>query len=362
MKFLPTKITKRLPKFLRQRKFILLFLATMAFLFLATRGGIDVGKIQTTTSVQKNLESQVQSSGKIKSENTADLKFSTSGRISWINIKKGQHVTRGQILATLDTQDLEKRLKRDLNTYFKTRLDFEDVKDSQENEVITDTAKRIAQRSQLDLDNSVIDVELKDLAIKFSTLVSPIEGYIVDDPKFFAGTNIIAPDSITTVSGLNKLLFVAEVDETEIGKIKVGQKATVTLDAFQEEKIESTVDSIAPATTTTATGATVFEVNFSLPSQNNYRLGMNGEVKITIESAETALVIPLETLVDDKYVWVKKNNQHQKREITKGLASDTEVQITSGLEEGQTIVTSGFDQIGKKSLIQKLVDKLPWIF
>ena len=89
---------------------------------------------------------------------------------------------------------------------------------------------------------------------------------------------------------------------------------------------------------------------------------MNGEVKITIESAETALVIPLETLVDDKYVWVKKNNQHQKREITKGLASDTEVQITSGLEEGQTIVTSGFDQIGKKSLIQKLVDKLPWIF
>src|SRR3989344_639025 len=223
------KIFKKLTKLIRSKRIIIAVVAIALLIFFATRGGADTSKIKTTQVTEKTLETQVAASGKIASENENTLRFLTSGKLAWISTKEGNYVRRGQTIASLDSQELEKRLRRDLNTYFKTRLDFEDVKDSQKDKVITDTLKRIAQRSQADLDNSVIDVEIRDLAIQFSRLTSPISGYIVNNPEFFAGSFIFPTDTIVQIANFDKLQFVAEVDETEIGKVKVDQKTYVTL-------------------------------------------------------------------------------------------------------------------------------------
>ena len=355
MKIPKVKNLKRWPKILRSRRIIVAMVAVVLIIFFATRGGADKDKIKTVQVTEKTLETQVAASGKIQSENQASLRFQTTGKLAWIGVKEGNYVYAGQAIASLDTQDLQKRLQRDLNSYFKTRLDFEDVKDSQKDKVITDTLKRIAQRSQADLDNSVIQVELEDLAIKFSKLLSPINGYIVDKEDFFAGENVFPTDTIVTVADFGKMQFVAEVDETDIGKIRQDQKVKINIDALPDKIIEASIILIGPKAITTSTGATAFEVKINLKGVEDLRLGMNGEAKIVIESISNALVAPLDAIVQDRYVWVKKDDTYQKREIEKGLEGDLEIQIVSGLEKDETVVTDSFDQIGKKNLAQKIL-------
>ena len=81
---------------------------------------------------------------------------------------------------------------------------------------------------------------------------------------------------------------------------------------------------------------------------------MNGEASITIKEQDNAQVIPAEALVEEKYVWIKKDNTYQKREVTKGIESDTEFEITSGLSKSEIVVIAGFDQIGKRNLAQRI--------
>ncbi len=325
--------------------------------YTLTRGGADLAKIKTAPAQKKTIESTVLTSGSIKSKETTSLRFLTSGKIAWINLDRGAYVRKGQVVASLNTNELEKRLQEQLNLYLKTRLDFDETGDSQKDKVITDSLKRIAQKAQADLDNSVIEVAIKNLALENARLVSPIDGYVLDEPVVFAASNVSSSDTISRVGNLNKLQFVAEVDEAEIGKIKIGQKAQISLEAFGEKIIEAEVNSITPAAITTSTGATVFEVTFDLLGESNLLIGMNGEAKVVIDQVQDAIVIPNDAIIDNNFIWAKANSAVEKRTITKGLESDLETQLISGAAENEPVVIAGFEQINKKGILERIINQ-----
>ncbi len=358
MNFFDYKTYFGLAKKIINRKTIILLVVIFITYTIGNRNAQDASQIKTSVAQKKSLISTVSASGIARSQNQADIKFAAGGRLAYINVKQGDHVKKYQTIASLDTQDLQKKLKQDLNLYLNQRLTFEDTKDSQKDQVITDSLKRIAQRAQDNLDNTVTDVELRDLAIKFSSIYSPINGEIINNPKFFAGSNVSIADTIATVADLSKLEFVAQVDETEIGKVTAGQEATITLDAFPDEKIDATVERIAPASVTTSTGSTAFEVVFTLPESNKFKIGMNGTADVQIQRVDISLVIPQEAVQDNNTVYVRSGKDYQKITVEKGIESDTEVEITKGLNENDKIVTAGFDQLTKDSLIQKILKKL----
>jgi len=340
------------------RKTIIILIVILGGYTIGNRNSRDVNQIKTADVEKKSIISTVSASGIVRSQNQADINFATGGRIAYINIQQGDHVKRYQTIASLDTQDLQKRLKQDLNLYLNQRLTYEDTNDSQKDQVITDSLKRITQRAQGTLDNTVIDVELRDLAIKFSSVYSPIEGDIINNPKFFAGSNVSIADTIATVANLANLEFVSQVDETEIGKIAVGQNASITLDAFPDEKIEASVKRIAPISTTTSTGSTAFEVIFALPQNGKFKIGMNGTADVRTQKADNALVVPQEAIQDQNSIYVRLGRDYQKKTVEKGIESDSEVAITMGVSENDQIITSGFDQLQKGSIIQKILKKL----
>ncbi len=227
-------------------------------------------------------------------------------------------------------------------------------KDSQKSQVITDALKRIAEKSQNNLNNTVIDVEIQDLALQYSNLYSPIDGYIVDNPQALAGQNILLTDTIATVADLDNIKFTGEIDESDIAKVQTGQTTGITLDAFENEKLESQVDTIGQKAITTSTGSTAFQTFFKLLKQKDLRIGMNGTAQIEVKRAENVNSVPRETIIDDKFVYVKSGKKFVKKEIEKGIESDTDVQITGGLEEGDIVLTSGIDELEKGSIFQKV--------
>lgn len=351
-------IFKRIRKIVFNKKFVIAVVLLIVIYSVGNRGARKEALIETQKAQVEDIKKVVTATGIIRSQAEANLKFQTSGKVAYISAKQGDYVKRGQLIAKLDTEDLQKRLKGDLNLYFKERLDFEDVKDSQPGGPATAALKRIAQRAQADLDNSVIDVELRDLALKYSNLYSPIEGYITQNPQVLAGSNVLATETIVAVADLDNLEFIAEIDEVDIGQIKEGQAAVISLDAFADQQIEANVKTISKKAITTSTQSTVFEVIFKLPENGDFLLGMNGTIEVQIEKKDDVLSIPPQALIDEKHVWLKKDGAYIETEVSTGLESDEKLEIISGIADWEEVVTSGFEEVKKASLFQKLLSNL----
>src|SRR3989344_2672386 len=313
------KIFKKLTKFAKSRRTIVAIVTVIVIVFLGTRGGADTKQIKLAQVQEKSIEAKVTASGSVKSESDTTLRFPVSGKVAWVGVKEGNFVYKGQAIASLD-----QKIKR----------------------TNAETAKNKAYDAM-----KKAEKDLRD-----TNLTSPTSGTIVN-LGIMAGQEIPLSFEVGQVADLNKLQFVSEVDETEIGKVKIGQTAKIILDAFPDDSTEAPVIFIGPKAVTTSTGATAYEVKFNL-DPSLYRLGMNGETNIVTQSAQNAIVVPFDAIIDDKYVWIRKENIYQKNEVTKGIEADLEIQITSGLTKDGTVVRSGFNQINKKSLFGKILDWL----
>lgn len=341
-------------KKLINKRVIITCLVLLVVYYIGTKNSQNSKNIQTVKVENKTIVQTVSASGVVHSQNEAVLHFATSGKVTYINANQGDKVKKYQLIAKLDSQQLEKTLKKDLNLYLNQRNDFEDTKDSQKSQVITDALKRIAEKSQNNLNNTVIDVEIQDLALQYSNLYSPIDGYIIDNPQALAGQNVLLTDTIATVADLDNIKFTGEIDESDIAKVQTGQTTNITLDAFEDKKLESVVDKIGQKAITTSTGSTAFQAFFKLQNYENLRIGMNGTAQIEVKKEDDVNSVPQEAIIEDKFVYVKSGKKFIKREIEKGIESDTDVQIKNGLEQGDIVLTLGVEELKKGSIFQKI--------
>jgi RND family efflux transporter MFP subunit len=328
-------------------------------------GGSISAKLTTkpsykTIKVEKHdLTKVVSASGKVKSDEEAMLKFQTSGYLNWVGVKKGDPVKKWQVLATLDTAELEKQLKQELIDFQTEKTTFEAdrrnnfIPDNQLNKyTLTDEIKDLVNNDQLTLDRTVLDVEIKNIALKYSKLWSPIDGIVtaIDVPN--AGVNITAAGATITVSNPDKMIFSAKVDEADVGSVKVDQKAIVTLDAYPDEKFESSVSQIDFTSTITSSGGTAYEVKFSLPQnlEQKFKSGMNGDVEIETNKLTNIITVPYQVVREknnQNYVYILKDGQPQKKNVKIGSESDNDTQITEGLKVGDSVITSDLATLDK---------------
>lgn len=302
---------------------------------------------KTITVKKKDIVQTISASGKIKADEEVTLKFQTSGRLAWVGVKEGDKVKKWQAIASLDKRELEKNLKKELLDYMNERWDFEQTTlDDYRDQALTETIRRVKEKAQFDLDKTVLDVEIADIALKYATLVTPIEGIVTKIEAPFPGVNITPATAEFVISNPNSLIFSANVDEVDIGKIKPGQEAKIVLDAYPNETIETQVKEISFTATTTTGGGTAFEVKFPLPPNTpdeKFKLGMNGDIEIIVSKKENPLVIPQEAVKEKngrQIVTILENKKQREVEVEIGLETDTEVEIISGLNENQKVIIS----------------------
>lgn len=314
-------------------------------------------KIQTVEVKRTRITNSISSSGKTDAEKKVDLKFQTSGRLAWVNVKEGDSVTAWQAIAGLDTREVEKNLKDVLLDYSNERNDFEETwrvtyGGKKPTDALTDTVKRILEKNQWDLEKAVVDVEIKHLAVEYATLVTPISGIVTHIDTLVAGVNITPATAVFTIADPSSIVFSANIDEVDVGEIKEGMKAEVRLDAFPDLVFSGTVSKIAFSSQSSSGGATIFPVDISFDEhKDNLRLGFNGDVDIILETKDNVLVVPEEAVKTDgdkRYVYVEKNGSYEKRNVSLGLITDDAVEITEGVEEGEKVVTRNFSELPKK--------------
>lgn len=308
-------------------------------------------KTQESVTVRREtIRETLTISGHLEADEKTTLRFQTSGFLSWVGVKVGDRVSRYQAIASLDREELKKRLQKYLLSYQKNRWDFDQTKDEYQDpeqkywglsQEARSKIDRALDKSQFDLNSSVLDVEIQNIALNYATLTTPIAGLITKADSPFAGVNITPSQAEFEVINPASLYLSVLADQTEVIKLSQDMAADMTFDAYPDRTVHGTVTDISYTPKEGETG-TVYEVKLSIPDKEttSYRLGMTADALFTTGEKKDALVIPSKFIKSENgksYVTKGVGNAREKVFIQTGIESDSNVEVTSGLSEGDIL-------------------------
>lgn len=361
---------KNLPNFMAKINFykiskkkvvIGLIVVALTVGFFALRGKKSNLNIETSQVQEGNLNDTISASARIEGQSIANLSFLTSGKLAWVGVHDGDIVKKGQAIASLDKNELELQLRKLLNNFEREFTDFDDSNYKIRDEVLSDEVRRIKSRAQIDLNQTVLDVEIQNSTMKLATIVSPLNGIVIEANPSIAGINVNPSTAKYTIVDPKSIYLRADVNEIDITKVYIGQKVLVKLDAFPDEEIESVVKSVGFQSTLTSTGGTAFVVKINIPdnSKLKYKLGMKGDVEFVLSEKKNILLVPSTSIISDQnnnYVWVvDENKKIRKTEIETGISSIDQTEIKSGLSKNETIITSPSNSLKEGQIIKKWI-------
>lgn len=298
-------------------------------------------QIQFEKPLRETIERTISVTGIIRAEQVARLRFLAGGKVTFVGAKEGDWVKKGQTLAVIDRAALQKQLQQNLNSYERERYDWEGYTESVKDTAATNTIERTKKKNQLDLTDTVLSVEIQNIAIRNTVLSAPFAGILTTAPTTVAGVQLTGNDFFEVVNP-ESLQFIARIDEADIAQIIVGQPSVIVLDAYRDSQIESQVQKIGFSSVETGSG-TQFEIEFPLASSSaeQLRLGMNGDVTIKLGRSENALTIPIlatRSRNGKTYVDVRlEKNTTEERQIETGIETDERIEVVSGLSENDEI-------------------------
>lgn len=316
---------------------ILLILGIAGFRIFGSKKQIT---LQFAEVKRQDIRSTISSSGNLTGKSVANLKFKSSGKLAYIKVKAGDWVKQYQTIAGLDTQDLNITLQQAYNTL----RDKQAAKEKAEDDVKGhDSDESFAQKvirttAEVAKDNALDNVKAAQRAFQDAVITSPIDG-VVTQAITISGQTVFPTDLIAQIVDTRSFYFDTDVDETDIAKVSVGTEAEVTLDAYPKEVFKGNVDQILPQIKTTSSGATVVTVRIILDNPKIVFVnGLSGESSIIYQSSFNALTIPQEVLRDDNTVVESINNKLIEKKVEVGISSDTDIEIKSGLSEGEKVL------------------------
>ena len=275
--------------------------------------GVSIGRLRKKDSSQEtvreitptigSLQVVVSTTATVLPQNRLELKPPVNGRIEKIMVQEGDKVKTGQVIAWMS---------------------------STERAALLDTARGQSQER----------LKYWEDVYKPIPLFSPIDGEVIV-ATIQPGQTITTSDAVIVLS--DHLIVRAQVDETDIGKIRVHQKADVTLDAYPDTKITATVGHIYYESQT-VNNVTIYNVDL-LPEEVPlfFRSGMNASVNFITQSKEGILIIPQEAVHKEKgenFVFVKQNNGKGplKVAVTLGISDDKNIEVISGVNKNDVII------------------------
>lgn len=302
---------------------------------------------QQYTVTKGNINEILELSGRIQADTSATLRFNAGGLVTYLGAKEGDLVKKWQTLASLDSRQLQKTMEQKLNLYAIQRGTFDQTIDDNDNSIpageLGNTLKRLLAKNQYQLDNTIKDVEYQDLSLKLSRLSAPIAGILVHSPINTPNVQVTATDTWIVLDP-STLYLSADLDETDLKRVSLGQKVIVTLDAYPDHDIVSSILSISFTPKETSAGTT-YEVKIPLPSEelSKLRLGLNGTASVILSEKQDVLTLPSSALSSSgtkTVVLVKSGKKYEEKEIETGIENAGVVEIKTGLGELDHVYTS----------------------
>lgn len=270
-----------------------------------------------------------------------------SGVVRSVNVSVGDYVTQGQVICQLDTVDLQTSLSLAKTQYDTLNTSYQEAVKNRDRyaALYAEGAVSLAQYEQaettvktMNLEGARLQVQQIQDQINNCTVRSTINGVVAEvnvNPGDMAGGNYVA-----RVVDIGQVKLIANVTETVLASFSQGMEVSVKIDAASAEPFVGKVSSMPVAANATMTYPV--EITIDNP-EHTIMAGMFAEVSVVREqSAAENLIIPKSAVNNEGQVFVvdAQNIAHQ-QQVETGLSDDNNVEILSGLNEGDLVVTVG---------------------
>ncbi|MFC1710174.1 efflux RND transporter periplasmic adaptor subunit [Patescibacteria group bacterium] len=281
--------------------------------------------------------------GDVVADLHAQMKFPTSGKLSWMGVSEGDWVWKGQALASLDRTTLDaayQQARSNLRKYDATvdRV-HDDLKDKDSTETFTEIETRVTAEATKDYYWDAF--RTAEYNLRNANLYAPFAGLVTYISSSFGGVNVLFSDIQVELVDPKTIYFDVSADQSEVTSLKVGQKAIVVLDSFPDKEFEGEISYISYTPKAGEVGA-VYEIKVIFPQEdpdfNKVRVGMTGDARFTLSEKMDALYIPVEFLNTDKqgkYVNLSRLNNKVYVEI--GVEGEDTVEIIGDVKEGDVV-------------------------
>jgi HlyD family secretion protein len=377
---------------------IVLILAIFIFANLQKKG--QKTKVQAEKVVKGTITETVSGSARIQPEVQVKISANVSGQIVKLGVKEGDSVKAGQFLVQLDQEYYKAALEQTESNlafakagYTKAKNEYERYKklfdDNLTSEAELDLAKSNFEQAKAQVEQG--DAALKQAKdnLAKTTIYSPMNGTVSQLNKKLgemAMGSQFTLDVIMIVSDLTRMQAETEIDENDVIHVSVNDTANIMIDAFPDTTFKGVVYEIANTGSTQGQGTQEEVTNFlvkvaMLEKPEHLRPGMSSTVDIITEERDNVLKVSIqcvsmrqpvkedeekspeenvdstETKAEDKkpeeektvkVVFVIENSIARQVEVETGIASDTEWEITSGLEEGQEVISGPYRILSKQ--------------
>jgi macrolide-specific efflux system membrane fusion protein len=336
-----------------------------AFLLLRPSESASADSAGTTRTVAArtgSVEATVTADGSVQAVRQVAANFTTSGTVATLTVDVGDTVTKGQVIATLDTDDLERSLE-----LAEASLDAAEasLESAQEGTTTTDpqtgtstttvSSSQVAQAESqvLQAEGAVDDAES---ALAGATLRAPIAGTVLEVNGIVgSAANGGGSTSATTAGGtgssdfvvianLARLEVAVSFSEADVADLAVGQAATVTFPALDGVETTGTITSIDPTGSTSNSVVTYGAVVRLSEAPAKVRLGQSASVTITTGSATDVLVVPSAAVTTSGGVStvtvVAEDGAASVTTVEVGVVGDAWTEVVSGLVEGDQVQLS----------------------
>ncbi len=252
--------------------------------------------------------------------------------------RMGERVRRGQVVATLHSLELI-AAQEDFLAALRNAQALSGVTGKDVQEILAAARRRLVL---FGMTNEDIDTVAKTAQVQQSVkIVSPASGFVVGR-EALEGHQVEPGTSLLTIGDLSEVWALLDLYESDVSRVRPGQRVKIELEAIPGESFESTIEYVYP-TVEQRTRTTKARVVLPNPA-GRILPGMFGGAKIQVDPRET-LVVPFDALIDtgtERYVFVEAAPGHfVPTPVQVGFQTLKEVEILSGLSEGQLVVTSG---------------------
>jgi membrane fusion protein, macrolide-specific efflux system len=264
-------------------------------------------QVETTPVARDTVRTVVQATATATPEHKLEIIPTSSGRAETVEVDMGQKVKQGQILLWMSSTERASML---------------------------DAALAKGQK----------ELEFWKDVYKATPIVAPLDGMIIS-------RNVVPGQTLTTTTNVfvmsDRLIIEADLDETDLGKVKLDQPVDVTLDGLPDLRLHGKVYKIAYASTTVS-NVTTYKVDVLLDqTPDDMRSGMTANVTFITAEHKDVLTVPATALHEGNQVFVldAKTQKVAARDVKIGLNNGKTAEVLSGLTEGELVVNNSYKAV-----------------
>ena len=352
--------------------------------------GTDTKQVEVQTVELKLIKSSILASGTLAYREQVQLRSEVIGQVIELHVEEADQVKKGDPVITLDPKSYQAqvdqtdaRVRIQQIAIERQRLLIKTLADRFERQKAMFAKKLVDEDSYeaLESDLALAKVDLRSLQeslaqaraaldqseelLSKTRILSPIDGVVIQlDLKVgetvIAGTTNIPGSTMMVIADPSVTLTEVQVDEADIAQIREGQSADIFTAAYPDTPLTGTIQSIASVARQTPGQASLsFLVKILVDEQDLMiiRPGMSVRADIYTQSSEETLAVPVQAVLYDEelgedekvkdkkeqtYVFVMEDGKAVRKDVEVGISSDSDQEIISGLQQGETIISGPF--------------------